>query len=482
MPTHDPDLGWHLLGGQLILSQRAVPVADPINSFNSVWIDYHWGAQILLALLFEAGGYPLLRIALGLLMALCGYLLFRIVERSGLSRRQDPRLTAALFASSAAGLALLISVASVRPQSLSLALVALAILLIQRRRRYELPLLWLLTVAAVQIHVYWIFIPFIYGIYRVVPAMLRRNSARSWRAIAAFISLLAAAVVSPYGALSPNSNIPWFTNYLLLFDYAHGASELKELIHEFRSGFAADGAVPWILLCMIALSTLALGKGSGGRRLLVIAPPLLLALTGFVLAARTLKFVGIAGIFALPLLAYSVRRIFWRSRAARSCDTAVCGMIRPIAFILMLSAAAGAARTFPLLLDQSGYMQELPLAACRKIPELARSLPRPHQHLRVATHFNYGGWCRRAIQEADPAFDARVTTDGRTQFVPTDRIVASFDLYRVRNRWAETLKEWAPDLVLAEKNYALAQLLVRAEREWKLLYHDERFALFAPNR
>lgn len=54
----DPDIWWHLRSGQWILEHGRVPRLD-IFSFASadrVWVDLHWGFQVLLAIAYSVGG------------------------------------------------------------------------------------------------------------------------------------------------------------------------------------------------------------------------------------------------------------------------------------------------------------------------------------------------------------------------------------------------------------------------------------------
>src|SRR5262245_23426070 len=54
----DSDIWWHLRGGQWILEHGRVPHLDPFTfgSADKVWIDIHWGYEVVLALAHRAGG------------------------------------------------------------------------------------------------------------------------------------------------------------------------------------------------------------------------------------------------------------------------------------------------------------------------------------------------------------------------------------------------------------------------------------------
>ena len=54
----DSDIWWHLRGGQWTLEHGRVPHLDPFTfgSADKVWVDIHWSYQVVLALVYRAGG------------------------------------------------------------------------------------------------------------------------------------------------------------------------------------------------------------------------------------------------------------------------------------------------------------------------------------------------------------------------------------------------------------------------------------------
>jgi len=61
----DPDIWWHLRGGQWILQNHRAPDLDPFifGSADRVWIDLSWLFQVLMAFLYDHGGIPALVLA-----------------------------------------------------------------------------------------------------------------------------------------------------------------------------------------------------------------------------------------------------------------------------------------------------------------------------------------------------------------------------------------------------------------------------------
>ncbi len=60
-PLFDTDFWWHLKTGEWILANRQVPYIDlyTFTDADKPWIDLHWGFQILITVLYRAGGIPL---------------------------------------------------------------------------------------------------------------------------------------------------------------------------------------------------------------------------------------------------------------------------------------------------------------------------------------------------------------------------------------------------------------------------------------
>lgn len=57
-PLHDTDFWWHLRTGDLIRQTGTIPRVDLFSSTHSgdLWVDLHWGFQVLISWLYERGG------------------------------------------------------------------------------------------------------------------------------------------------------------------------------------------------------------------------------------------------------------------------------------------------------------------------------------------------------------------------------------------------------------------------------------------
>jgi hypothetical protein len=473
-PAHDPDLGWHLVGGAWISAAHRVPSADFVNSFNPYWHDYHWLAQVALFQLYRLGGYELLRAALGVTMAVLAAVVMGIILLR-LPRRPPVVIALAIFLGA---MELIGAVTAVRPQMLSVLLLALALRrLLQRPTSWELPYLFALTVLAANIHVYWIFVPVLWFAYRCVPRLLRQRTLSAASAWGGLALLGGAGLVSPYGLL-PVDAPPAFAlmNYALIYELLTMPSALKETIHEFKSALAADAPIPLLMVVYVAL----MARTFRWRRSAAELPSALLAGLGVLLAIGSLKFVSVFALFSLP---YVVGQVGVPSARRLPRWLATGSGLEPLLVgILLLTSLAHAAWYFPWTAPNDEYIHDWqPVDACRQIAHL--ELPPPkHGHYRVLTHFNHGGWCRWAIYQENPAADFRVTTDGRTQGVPPQHYLDAYDVYNVRNAGLATLQRWNPDVLVVPKSTALANFLAMATGDYRLVYQDDNFAVFVPTR
>jgi len=474
-PAHDPDLGWHLAGGAWIVQHHSVPLRDFVNSFNLSWHDYHWLAQVCLFKIYVLGGNAALRAALGLVMAsLCVVLIDIILSAS--PRRPVPSVVLAAFFGA---ITLIGHVTSIRPQMLSLLLVALAVRrLIQPPVGWELPYLFALAVALVNIHVYWAFIPFLWLVYRCAPRIVDRESVSAATAWGGLAVLGGAGLVSPYGAIPTNFTPPLlFMNYALLWDYLTMPAALKATIGEFRGALGSEGWTPWLIVLYFML----LARTFRAHRCLAHLGEAISAVVFPLLAINSLKFVSIFAVAALP---HFVREVSaWARLGLRTAAQWEKRLAAAVVVMTIIGSAAHAAWYFPWTFNNDEYLYAMqPIAACRHVATLGLTPRAPRDHIRVLTHFNHGGWCRWALYQARPDLDFRVTTDGRTQWVPAQHFLDGYDVLNVKNDWLATLTRWDPDVLVIPKTHALGNVLSMDQSRFAMTFEDDNFRVFVARR
>src|SRR2546430_5927451 len=94
VPPLDPDLWWHLANGRVIIATGTIPHVD-LYSFSAAgqpWVMHEWLADLMMYLLYQLGGLPLLVAIFAGVVAAGAICLYIILRRSDL----HPTLSAAL--------------------------------------------------------------------------------------------------------------------------------------------------------------------------------------------------------------------------------------------------------------------------------------------------------------------------------------------------------------------------------------------------
>jgi nitrogen fixation protein len=362
---------------------------------------------------------------------------------------------------------LIAPVSSIRPQMLAVLLIGIAQLqLIKKPKLNEPILLFLLTVLIANFHVYWVFVPILWFLYRVVPALLRRGHTLPINPVWHALLFLFAGLCTPY---------TW-QNYALLWDYANLAPILKESIREFRSAFAISLKIGLILSALL----FTWARMVSLRRLRAKPGHYLAAALGICLSIVSVKYLTLCALFSIPFLSAAMHagirlhapRLLKRERVF------VLGSLIPLASLVAYSAILHFPQSGSAALEEV-IAKRYAAETCKMLPKLGLAPSHGRNHVRIATDFNHGGWCRWATAQVDPHFDIRVTTDGRTQYVPAKQLEDSINLFSGRAGWENTLNELAPDAVLVSQLSALKQLLL-LKPEWQVAYQDKDFAIFKP--
>ena len=488
-PIIDPDLGWHLFGGATIVDQIAaqglsastiVPQGDPLNSFSNFWHDYHWLSQLLLYGVYLVGSYPalqwLLVVCSCLILITLGHTIVYLISKGRAGGSTQGTLVA-LALILLPTWQFLFTVASVRPQFIAILLLAIAQLLLLKRSKLELPILFLLAAATVNMHVYWVFIPFLWLCYRIVPRGLGDHSYSSLYVWGGAFLLGAAGLVSPYGIFAPNLSLASaLDNYALIWDYLFAQDSILKSIAEFRPLFSTGGTTP-VLFVIVAIFV---ARFISVRAIKMHPAKFVAFAVSAYLGFSSIKYLGIFAVLAIPFLCeiYNNSTVEpsrfgkFLNRYALQVNLSVFAIV----FYVALQMPAAKA-------PQSEQMEEmLPLRSCGKIPSLGLSPTGGRDHVRVLTHFNDGGWCRWAIYLADPKYPAQVTTDGRTQGVPVKQISDAIDTMYGNREWKMTLAKWRPDLFLIPKTLPVYLFYSNIGEEYYTPIADEgQFVLYQPN-
>lgn len=453
----DPDLGWHLLGGDYVLNTGTVPHKDFINTFRTDWHDYHWLAQVALASLYRWNGF------LGLQLFLAAYSALTFLLISLFAFKTAPRRDAywAPMIASAVSIYIFWLFTTHRPQALVMPGIVAAMWIARSRNgAWEALAMFALAALLANMHVYWIFVPLIWLVYRCIPSVVDKSSSQLIPYTFGVLILLSlAGLLSPYGTLS---------NYNLIWNYIKTPSVLKNEILELRPVFADPGAFLVIWLGLFSIAIRSLNSDSFKKGL----PDTLILLIGIALSGFSLKYGMLLGIFCIPFLLILFSEI---------------SLTEVSKFIPFGGCACGLT-----LLTSSVLSRDLstetqlenfyPIKACRYLAENPLSPSNNRKTVTILTSFDHGGWCRWEIERVAPNSAYRVTADGRTQNMPEQYFNDLFDLFHLREDWLSILAKWRPDAAVLSKETPLAQFLALSQQNWRMTYQDSQFAVFLPNK
>jgi hypothetical protein len=483
-PIHDPDLGFHLLGGRWVYQTGDVPRADFINALNPTWIDYHWFGQWLIYLAYEFTGYPGIQAVCGIIGALLGITMLALVRNS--ARHVPPALGVGYVASIQW---LTFGLISTRPTSMAIVVVALALLVLLKYRQRSFPILFLLTCLCANIHIYWVLITALWGMHFCLPRLLPIRQSRklrltSGKAWAGLFALIFAGSVSPYGLFNtePGLNAK-FANYYAFADVAINPAAIKGFVAELQPGLSLWGNFAWFSLLLIVL----IFRNYSLPRMRVKSFEFVLFVGSFFMLTEARKYAIFFAIFSIPLVTPILVRLTSRIFKYQWTGNQLILRAFSLPLILLFYGLWSAYSTSPFLpVNAEAAVKELeemvPIKVCAEIPKY---FPAPLRTILITSPYDYGGWCAWGLNLNQKKLPGkyRLTFDGRTQFVPVQRIIDGFKLYSLGTDWQKTLASNNPDVILVGRQHALGQLLNYLP-DWRLVYakETENFGLFVRNQ
>jgi hypothetical protein len=293
----DTDLWYHLAAGRYIVAQHALPHEAFFSFLDRPWVDYYWLFQPLVYGVHAAFGY-------GGLVALRAALFLGLAAATTALvapwRPARPTLRVAVL--SGALLVELPRFASLRPHVVSLGLLALALVCLERGGRWLAVLPPLAAVWANVHGVSWPVLALALGAYGVEPLW---EVAQSRSLPAAARSRLLALLLAGAGLLATPHGLALLRVPFHAYGFAAGTlDELKPLPGRAYLDLVVEGFVPGrqTLFNLLALLSLLAVVALAARRRLRPAH-LLLVVGGAVFLARGSRFVFEVTLLALPLLA-----------------------------------------------------------------------------------------------------------------------------------------------------------------------------------
>jgi hypothetical protein len=461
------DLAYHVRAGELILDQGSVLRTDPFafTTAGGPWLDQQWGAQVLLALGYRAGGWALLAIFRAVLVVAVIGLVFVACRRSGVGLRVAAWLALAAFVLAAAAMGL-------RPQLFGMALFAATLAILAGRSTrpgaagWAVWLIPVLVVPWASLHGSFILAPVAVGIAWLEDLLAGRPGARRLLAVAVASAL--ASLFNPFG--------------IGVWSYAIGLTTnptIRRLISEWQptaplsaSGFLLYGSM--VVFGALIVRRVRRAAPSGSRRGLwrQVGPALLwLLLLGVVAvsAERGIAWwalaapVAVAGILGRPAssaaLEADVPAVESRpSRPERgsALNGAIVIVLALVGVVLLPTWRGGTGPAGP-----TGLLTDAPAGITAAL--VGRVSPAD----RIWNAQRWGSWLEFALPGVPIAVDSRI------EVIPTAAWDDHIALSGGSADWQAILDRWKVSVVVASREEQAGLLpLIQASPAWTLVYQD----------
>jgi hypothetical protein len=493
-PLADPDIGWHIRTGELIVANHSLPRTDPFSStmHGQPWFAWEWLYDIGLGILHQAYGLNgVVWLCALVVAAIFALLLSQLLQRgTGL-----PLAIALMLLAEAASTIHLYA----RPHIVSWLFSLAWFIVLDRWESWEwreqgsLPrwipwffpasmLLW------VNLHGGWIFGMALLGVY-VVAALIERlrtsdalaaiRAAHRFQAMAAaFAAAAVATLVNPFG----------WRLHAHIYRYL-GDRYLMNRIDEFRSPdfhrWAERCFAIILMLVLLAFASshrklrtshllvalLAVYAAFYSSRNIPVSSMLLVLIVGPILWANCVSLADKPG--AWHWLRNGASRISSFSERMGAQEMQLRGHLWPVvsvalAFAICLQGGWLGSRQ---LIHAQFNPQKMPVEAVTFLQEESQgmqALPEPV--------FSTDAWGGYLIYRMNPG--RRVVVDDRHDLYGSDRIRQYMILTQGEPGWRSVLDGWQIRTVLLPTGSTLANLLRELPQEWRVVYEDEVAVVF----
>ena len=447
----DPDLWWHLRTGEVIV-EDGIPRTD-IFSYTVTgtdWITHEWGSQVLMWLLWSAGGPNALIVVFTAVVALA-------LGLAHATSRARPVVTAAMVF--LAALVARIATAP-RPQMFNLLFLAGLVFLLERIRQDRLGTRWVW--AAVPLVVLWanlhsgyligIVIVAVYAVGERIEA--RRDDGRPLPLDAARRLPAVAGAAFVGAALNPSGFALWTYPLETLRSEA-----MRDYIPEWHSpDFHSSWFWPFAVLLVLAVVAVVASPRRPG------ATQMLLLLGSGLAGLQSMRHIPLFAIVAVPIVAEQLEVAIDAHRVrSRSRSTLRSGLVAPLMAILAVVIAAGGVGVAMSSNDQA-------VAALYPVDAVDAILASDLAETRGYNVYWWGGYLIYR--------DVDVFIDGRADVYGDEFMRLHFQAEKLEADWREPLDAFDVQYVLLEPDAELRLVLTEAA-DWSQVYEDETATVFA---
>ena len=503
-PMSTVDLTYHLRAGADILAGHGIPTTDSwtFTIAGDPWLDQQWGAQVLLAGVYQAAGWTglaLLRAALvgltfGLLLATIRSAWSRASVRSGGSAIASSARTATLvvlvaFAVAAPGLAL-------RPQLFGIALFAATALVLAERATHPRRL-WLIPVFAAA----W---ANLHGSFPLVVVLV----GLAWLDEIAFLReppppgqpprrlpqrLLGSTGLAIIGAASALATLatPFGIDGWRYIENLARNRAISQQVSEWRPPSPLDlAAAPFYLSLLVAVGVLAFRFRSDGRRppARFLAPIVTLVVFGLlgVATGRGLAWWALTAPVAIVSLQPGLRladvrvpglpKVQVRARTAREASASEerrSPLNAAVMGVLILASVALLPLWRPL--GPAGVPNALLSQAPQQLTARLRSFaPDLDQPFRVWAPQTWASWLEFAVP------NALVAVDSRIELYPAELWAEAQEVATGTGDWQGVLAGHGFPIVVVAPEQAGLDRALEQSGAWSPIYHDTDGAIWIP--
>jgi hypothetical protein len=451
----DGDTGWHIRAGEYILNHGQVPHTD-LFSFTrpgAPWCAWEWLSDVLFALAHRAAGLKGVVLLAGAAIAATLTVLFRHM----LARGSDffVALAACLLAAGASGIHFL-----ARPHVFTLLLLAVSLWVLGNNdRRERCGAVWLLvplTALWANLHAGFVALPASLAALAAASALGRR-----WRLVRRYAALAgactAASLANPYGV----------GLHLHILEYLR-SDWIRQAVDEFQSPrFRSESSVHFEILLFAGLLAAAslLRRSRTGEAVLVVA--------WAHAALVSVRNVPVFAVVASPIVAAEASR-WWRGWVKGRPVRSVAAIVERVG--TGFAAGAGYASVWPavfllvLAISPGQWPRDFPEV---KFPvELVGRQAHAIEGARVFTSDQWGDYLLYRFGPRQAVF-----VDGRSDFYGRRIGELYLEAAYGRGDWRGTLERYGVRLVLAPKEWPLADLMGGAGG-WRKVDQDGRAVLF----
>ncbi len=447
----DPDLFWHLRTGEFIVN-HGIPSTD-IFSFTvpgRAWVAHEWGSQVILWLLWQAGGSTMLILSFTALVV--G--VYAIAARTSTAGALPTAWLVALAALTAR------LTTAPRPQMFNLLGLAVMILLFERIRSGRLSPRWVWAAPAIilvwaNLHSGYLVGVAVIVVYGVGERIERRRGNAALPAAAIGSLPLVAAAAFAAAALNPNGFAMWTYPIETLRSDA-----MQRNIQEWHSpDFHSPALWPFLALLALAVASLVLSRTRP-----IPTHALLLLGTG-IAGLQSMRHIALFAVVAIPFVAPHLEDAWSLLRKEPSTLAAGLGRSRPVALLTAVLSLVVAAMFVAGAVGNNDRV----LAEYYPVDAVDSILTSDLADARGFNSYTWGGYMIWR--------DMSVFIDGRADVYGDEFVERYVDVAGAKEGWRDLLDEYDVEYVLLEKGTALGTVLDESTA-WVPVYRDDLAEVF----